>query len=143
MNGIIYTIYDGMAAKTSVNASLPSLHDKPYPSLGLCIPQAILEENPVLHIRDGNNRRHVLLQHYARKRAGRAVSIIRGIPGQNTSETISEGLKSKIFLGEHVPIPLLRSSIQCIRGARSRRGRASKQPVLPTDVVVAESNISL
>ena len=37
---------------------------------------------------------------------------------------------------------LLRSSIQCIRGARSNRGRASKQPVLPTDVVVAESNIS-
>ena len=29
---------NAMAAKTSVNASLPSFHDKPYPSLGLCIP---------------------------------------------------------------------------------------------------------
>ena len=38
---------------------------------------------------------------------------------------------------------LLRSSIQCIHGAHLRRGRASKQRVLPTDVVVAESNISL
>ena len=33
-----------MAAKTSVKVSLPSLHDKPYPSLGFCIPHAILEE---------------------------------------------------------------------------------------------------
>ena len=58
-----------MAAKTSVNSSLQSFHDKPYPSLGLCVPQAILEENPVLHIRDRDNQRHVLLQRYACKRA--------------------------------------------------------------------------
>ena len=37
----------------------------------------------------------------------------------------------------------LRSSIQCICGAHSNSGRASKQLVLPTDVVVAESHISL
>ena len=37
---------------------------------------------------------------------------------------------------------LLRSSIQCIRGARSSRGNAFKMPVLPTDIVVAETNIS-
>ena len=57
-----------MAAKTSVKASLPSLHDKPYPSLGLCVPQAILEETPVLHIRNCDNECHVLLQRYACKR---------------------------------------------------------------------------
>ena len=38
---------------------------------------------------------------------------------------------------------LLRSSIQCIRGARSAGGRAFKQTPLPTDLVVAEANISL
>ena len=36
---------NAMALKTSFNASLPSLHDKPYSSLVLCIPQAILEQN--------------------------------------------------------------------------------------------------
>ena len=35
---------NAMAAKTSIKVSLPSLHDKPYPSLGLCVPQAILED---------------------------------------------------------------------------------------------------
>ena len=38
---------------------------------------------------------------------------------------------------------LLRSSIQCIRGARSAGGHAFKQSPLPTDLVVAESSISL
>ena len=33
---------NAMVAKTSVKASLPSLHNKPYPSSGLCVPQAIL-----------------------------------------------------------------------------------------------------
>ena len=37
---------------------------------------------------------------------------------------------------------LLRSSIQCIRGARSAGGRAVQQSILPADLVVAESNIS-
>ena len=82
-----------MAAKTSVKASLPSLHDKPYPSLGLCVPQAILEETPVLHISDRNNQRHVLLQRYACKRARPAVCILRGLYSENASETISERLK--------------------------------------------------
>ena len=45
---------NAMAAKTSVKASLPSLHDKSYPSLGLCFPQAILEDR--LHIRDRDNQ---------------------------------------------------------------------------------------
>ena len=36
---------NAMAAKTSLKASLPSLHDKPYPSLGLYVPQAILEDS--------------------------------------------------------------------------------------------------
>ena len=49
---------NAMTAKTSIKASLPNLHDKPYPSLGLCVPQAILEETPVLHIRNRNNKRH-------------------------------------------------------------------------------------
>jgi len=38
---------------------------------------------------------------------------------------------------------LLRSSIQCIRGVRSASSHAFKQSPLPTDLVVAESNISL
>ena len=38
---------------------------------------------------------------------------------------------------------LLRSSIQCLRGARSSRGRTCRQHVLPTDLVLAETNISL
>ena len=59
---------NAMAAKTSVNASLPSLHVKPYPSLRLFVHQAIVEETPVLRIRDHNNQCCVLLQHYACKR---------------------------------------------------------------------------
>ena len=58
---------NAMAAKTSVNASLPSVPDKTYPSLGLCVTQAILEENPVFHIRERNNQRDVLLQRSACK----------------------------------------------------------------------------
>ena len=38
---------------------------------------------------------------------------------------------------------LLRSSIQCIHGARSAGGHALKQSHLPADLVVVESNISL
>ena len=34
-----------MATKASVKASLPSFHDKSYPSLGLCVPQAILGDS--------------------------------------------------------------------------------------------------
>ena len=82
---------NAMAAKTSVKASLPNLPNKRYPSLTL-VPQAILEETSALHIRDRNNQHHVLLQRYA-------VYIIRGILALYSSETISEGLKSKIFLG--------------------------------------------
>ena len=36
---------NAMAAKTIVKASLPSLHDKLYPSLELCVPQAISEDS--------------------------------------------------------------------------------------------------
>ena len=36
----------------------------------------------------------------------------------------------------------LRSSIQCIRGARSTSGRASNQPILPIDLVSPEAKIS-
>ena len=59
---------NAIAANVSVKAPLPSLQDKPYPSLGLCVSQAILEETPVLHICIRNNQCHVLLQRYACKR---------------------------------------------------------------------------
>ena len=36
---------NAMAAKMSVKASLPSFHNKSYTTLGLCIPQAILEDS--------------------------------------------------------------------------------------------------
>ena len=35
----------------------PSLREKPYPPLGLCVPQAIIEETPLFHIHDQNNQR--------------------------------------------------------------------------------------
>ena len=38
---------------------------------------------------------------------------------------------------------LLRSAVQCIRGARSAGGRAHNQELLPTDLVIAESRISV
>ena len=83
---------------------------KPYPSLGLCIPQAILEENPVLHIHDCNNQHHILLQRYACKRASHEHEAssshscgILALYSENTLETISEGLKSKSFLVGHAP----------------------------------------
>ena len=53
---------NAIAAETSVKASLPSLHDKPYPFLRS---PSDLEG---LHIPDRSNQRHVLLQHYASKR---------------------------------------------------------------------------
>ena len=37
---------------------------------------------------------------------------------------------------------LLRSSIQCIRGARSAAGRAAKQPIPPVDLVSSEARLS-
>ena len=52
---------NAVSAKTSVKALLLSLNDKPYPFLGHCVHQAILEETPVLHIRDRNNQCHILL----------------------------------------------------------------------------------
>ena len=60
---------NAIAADMSVKASLTSIQDKPYPSLGLCVSQAILEETPVFHICDRNIQRHVLLQRYACKRS--------------------------------------------------------------------------
>ena len=36
---------NAMAAKMSVEASLPSLHNKSYPSLTFCVSQAILEDS--------------------------------------------------------------------------------------------------
>ena len=59
---------NAIAANMSVKASLPSIQDKPYPSLGLCVSQAILEETPVFDICDRNIQRHILLQRYACKR---------------------------------------------------------------------------
>ena len=58
---------NAIAAKTSVNVSLSSFHDKPCTSLGLCVAQAILKETPELRIRNRNNQRHILLQRYACK----------------------------------------------------------------------------
>ena len=40
-----------------------------------------------------------------------------------------------------LPFSLLRSSIQCIRGARSSRGHASKSQLPPLDLVISELNL--
>ena len=40
-----------------------------------------------------------------------------------------------------IPFALLRSAIQCVRGARSSRGHAVKAIFSPVDLVVAEANI--
>ena len=99
-----------MAAKTSVKASLPAIHYRPYPYVGLCVPQAVLGENPILHIRDRNNQRHVLLllaiitalrlQACTPRAQGERFCIALAISSlpPNASETIS-GLKYKIFRG--------------------------------------------
>ena len=91
------------AAKTSVKASLPSLHEKSYPSLGLCVPQAILEDFTfaITIINITLYYSATLASMYASS-ARRAVCIIRGILplySENEAETISEGMNSKIFLG--------------------------------------------
>ena len=71
-----------MAAKRSVKASLPSLHDKPYPSLELCVPQAVMEETPVLHICDAvinvTFYYGAMLASVCGSSANRAVCVIRG-----------------------------------------------------------------
>ena len=67
------------------------------PSLGLCVPQAILEETPVslLHIRDRNNQRHDLFQRkYVRLEREASGSHNSWNSSENASETISEGLKN-------------------------------------------------
>ena len=56
---------NAVAAKTSVKALLPSLHDKPVPILRTLRSASHLGG---LHIRDRNNQRHVLLQRYTCER---------------------------------------------------------------------------
>ena len=105
---------NAMAVKTSIKVSLPSLHDKTYPSIGLRIHQAILEETPVLHIHDHNNQRHVLLQRYAYKRVRleREASSLHNLWNfcsilPKRIRNYLKGLKSKIFLGGACPHTLL------------------------------------
>ena len=94
---------NAMAAKTSVKVSLPSLHDMMYPSVGLCVPQAILKDSTfVITIINVMFYYSATLSSVYVSSARRAVCIIRGILAlysENAAETISEGLKSKIFLG--------------------------------------------
>ena len=98
---------NAMAAKTSVKVSLPNLHDMMYPSLGLCVPQAILKDSTfVITIINVMFYYSATLASVYVSSARRAVCIIRGILAlysENAAETISEGLKSKIFLGGHSP----------------------------------------
>ena len=94
---------NAVAAKTSVKASLPSLHDKPYQSLGLCVPQAILEDSIfVIAIINVTFYYSATLASVYASSARRTVCIIRAIfalYSENAAETISEGLKLSIFLG--------------------------------------------
>ena len=93
---------NAMAAKTSVMASLPSLHDKPYPYLGLCVHQAILEESTfAIAIINVTFYYSATLASVYTSSATRTVCIIcriLALYSENAAETISEGLKSKIFL---------------------------------------------
>ena len=120
-----------MAAKTSVKASLPSLHDKPYSSLGLCVPQAILEETPVLHIHDRNNQRHILLQRYACKH-GHLEREASGLHNSWNScsilrKCIRNGLTKKIPWGDMPPDPprgratRIFMSSKCIRNGLTKK----------------------
>ena len=94
---------NAMAEKTSVKASLPSLHDKQYPSLELYIPLAILEESKfVIAIINVTFYYSATPASVYASSAWGAVCIIRGILAlysENAAEMISEGLKSKNFLG--------------------------------------------
>ena len=72
---------NAMSAKTSVKASLPSFHNKSYPSLGLCVPQAILEDSTfaiaIINVKLYYSA--IMLASMYASNARRAVCIIRGI----------------------------------------------------------------
>ena len=91
--------------------SLPSLHNKPYPSLGLCFPQAILEDSTfAIAIINVTFYYSATLASVYASSTRLAVCIIRGILAlysENAAKTISEGLKSKIFMGGIPPDPLV------------------------------------
>ena len=89
---------NAMAAKTSVKASLLSLHYKPYPFLGLCVPQAILDDSTfVIAITNVTFYYKTTLASVYASSARRAVCIIcriLALYSENAAETISKGLKS-------------------------------------------------
>ena len=98
--------------KTSVKASLPSLHYKPYPFLGLCVPQAILDSTFVIVITNVTFYYSTTLASVYASSVRRAVCIIcriLALYSANAAETISKGLKSKFFLG-YFPVPSLCAS---------------------------------
>ena len=100
-----------MATETSVKASLLSLHDKPYPSLGLCVPQAILEDSTfTIAIINVTFYYSTTLASVYTSSTRRVVCIICGILppySETAAETISEGLKYKFFLGAFPQTPLV------------------------------------
>jgi len=65
----------------------------------------------------------------------RLASLISSKRDQSYSSTIS-------WIRCSLSFSLLRSSILCIRGARSARGRAAKQSIPPIDLVSTEARIS-
>ena len=101
---------NAMAAKTSFMASLPNLHYKPYPFLGLCIPQAILDDSTfVIAITNVTFYYSTTLASVYASSMRRVVCIIcriLALYSENAAEIISEGLKFKFFL-EYSPIPSL------------------------------------
>ena len=87
---------NAMAAKTSVKASLPNLHDK-----RLCIPQAILEDSTFVIAIINVTFYYSATQACKRTRLEREASGLQSSYNscsKNAAETILEGLNYKIFL---------------------------------------------
>ena len=100
---------NAIAAKTSVKASLPSLHDKWYLFLTLRsrsdLRDELLYSTFVIAIINVTFYYSATPANMYSSSARRAVCLIYGILALYSSETISEGLKSKLFLGDMPPDP--------------------------------------
>ena len=103
-----------MAAKTSVKASLPSVHYKLYPFLGLCIPQAILDDSTfVIAITNVTFYYSTTLASVYASSTRRVICIIcriLALYSENAAETISKGLKSKFFQVYSPYLPYVRAT---------------------------------
>ena len=112
------------------------VHNKSYPSLGLCVPQAILEDSTfAIAIFNVTLYYSTTLASVYASSARQVVCIICRILAlylENAAETILEGLKSNIFLGVFPQTSL-------VRALRVHLCAAENPPCefLPTPLIIA------